>query len=299
MNLSGIDPVRWRTAEQGFQLSPAEGLAHSVRRSSFKLPWRGLWVWEQAGPVEDLYVAPSGAHCLIFRRGSPTRLLQRQGNEIHQRLWSTGEVLVVPAGTPSFWRSELPRENVHVDLLPEWLERAAGGRGPVVLRNSFGAHDPMLASLLQALVASLDDNTSLHAPFGDAMAMAVATHLVEHYAAGRGTTEKTCVLSARQMRQLSDFVRERLSAPCDVARLAQQVDLSPAHFSRCFKASSGLTPHQFVIRLKLEHARELLLTTDLAVADVAHAIGYASRAHFAQAFRQHWGASPAQLRRLH
>jgi putative CocE/NonD family hydrolase len=150
-----------------------------------------------------------------------------------------------------------------------------------------------------ALVASLDDNTSLHAPFGDAMAMAVATHLVEHYAAGRGTTEKTCVLSARQMRQLSDFVRERLSAPCDVARLAQLVDLSPAHFSRCFKASSGLTPHQFVIRLKLEHARELLLTTDLAVADVAHAIGYASRAHFAQAFRQHWGAPPAQLRRLH
>lgn len=292
-----IDPLRWRHAEQGYQLDPSSTLPHTVRRSSRALPWRGLWVWEQTGPVEDLYVSPSAPHCLIFRRGPTTPLLQRQGNAIHQHDWSPGEFIIVPAGTPSFWRSGLPRDNIHIDILPEWLERAAGGRGHVHLSSRFGVRDPMLANLLQVLAASLDDNTGLHAAFGDAMAMAVGAHLVEHYATIAASAEKTCVLSARQMRQLTEFVRGRLRAPCDVARLAQQVDLSPAHFSRCFKATCGMTPHQFVTRMKLEHARELLLTTDLPVAEVARQTGYATRAHFAQAFGRHWGTPPARLRR--
>lgn len=292
-----IDPQRWRSVEQGFHPDPVEALARSVRRSSRGLPWRGLTVWEQCGPVEDLYVPPSAPHCVIVRRGPSTRLLQRQGDEVQLREWATHQVLIVPAGTPTFWRSELPRDNVHLDIQPEWLERATGGKGPVPLPSCFGAQDRLLANLAQTILDSLDDSTALHPGFGDAMAMALAVHLVEHYARTASSEERRWALTARQLRRVTDFVHANLRAPCDVARLAEEVDLSPAHFSRCFKATCGVTPHEFVTRVKLEHARELLLATDLGVADVAKAIGFASRAHFAQAFRRHWGATPTGLRR--
>jgi AraC family transcriptional regulator len=294
---AGIDPQRWRAAEQGFHPEPWQAVPQGVRRSSRGLPWRGLWVWQQAGPVEDLYLAPAGGHCIILRNGAPTQLLQRQGGETQARQWCAGEAVVVPAGTPTFWRSEQPRDNVHIDLLPQWLERANGDRGPVRLQGCFGAHDPLLAQLATTLLASLDNSSALHPAFGDAMAMALAVHLLEHHADTAASQERAWALSARQLRSVTEYVRANLRAPCDVARLAAEVGLSPAHFSRCFKATCGVTPHQFASRLKMEHARELLLTTGLPVADVAQATGFASRAHFAQVFRRHWGAPPAALRR--
>ncbi|HEY8356179.1 MAG TPA: AraC family transcriptional regulator, partial [Ramlibacter sp.] len=165
------------------------------------------------------------------------------------------------------------------------------------LAPSFGRRDPLLAQLVNVVLASLEDSTALHPAFGETMATCIAVHLVEHYADTPASRAHTWALSARQLRRLTDYVQAHLAAPCEVARLAAEVGLSAAHFSRCFKATCGVTPHQFVTRLKMEHARTLLLDGGLPVADVGQAVGFTSRAHFAQVFRRHWGAAPAALRR--
>jgi helix-turn-helix protein len=77
--------------------------------------------------------------------------------------------------------------------------------------------------------------------------------------------------------------------------MAQSVGLSAAHFARMFRKSTGETPHQFVLRLRLERAKAMLRAPDARVLDVAVACGFKTQ-HFAQAFRDVWGVSPTEYR---
>jgi len=72
--------------------------------------------------------------------------------------------------------------------------------------------------------------------------------------------------------------------------------MSPYHFSRMFKLSTGLSPHQYVIRQRIERAKALLTNTDLPVGVVAQEVGFASPSHFAQQFRRLVGVSPRSFR---
>ena len=78
--------------------------------------------------------------------------------------------------------------------------------------------------------------------------------------------------------------------------MAQSVGLSTAHFARMFRKSTGGTPHQFVLRQRLERAKGMLRAPDARVLDVAVACGFKTQQHFAQAFRDLWGLSPTEYR---
>jgi AraC family transcriptional regulator len=76
-----------------------------------------------------------------------------------------------------------------------------------------------------------------------------------------------------------------------LAALAASIDLSPYHFARLFKQSTGLTPHQFVIRRRLQKAKELLLAQH-AIADVAIRAGFCGQSHLASHFKRWYGVTP-------
>src|ERR1700688_2950307 len=78
--------------------------------------------------------------------------------------------------------------------------------------------------------------------------------------------------------------------------MAQSVGLSTAHFARMFRKSTGETPHQFVLRQRLERAKSMLRASDTRVLDVALACGFKTQQHFAQAFRDTCGVSPTRYR---
>src|SRR5215831_16747370 len=79
--------------------------------------------------------------------------------------------------------------------------------------------------------------------------------------------------------------------------MAQSVELSPAHFSRMFRESTGDTPHQFVLRNRIERAKEMLCAPGVRVLDVAVACGFKTQQHFARVFRHVCGTSPTEYRR--
>src|SRR5882762_7237244 len=78
--------------------------------------------------------------------------------------------------------------------------------------------------------------------------------------------------------------------------MAQSVGLSTAHFARMFRKSTGETPHQFVLRQRLERAKSMLRVPDARVLDVAVACGFKTQQHFAQVFRDVCGISPTGYR---
>lgn len=293
-----IDKLRLRQLE-GVRLDePHEAVSEQVVLSSKGRPWRGISVWHQCGPVQDLYIAPTSKHSILIRRSSPATLLQWRGGEQMQRCWQPGEAVIVPAGMASFWRNSAGRDNLHVDLDPIWIKRVAGderdGDEPI-LKNCFGSHDPVLFHLCQTLLDSLGSNASMHPLFADGIATALAIHLLEHHSdAARPASSG---LSRRQLTLVEEHIEAHLAEPLHLALLAALTGLSPWHFSRCFKTSTGQTPHQYVIRLRMEHARQLIVTTLLPMLSIALETGFSSAAHFSQSFRKYWKTSPAMLRR--
>ena len=81
-----------------------------------------------------------------------------------------------------------------------------------------------------------------------------------------------------------------------VAELAEAVSMSPSHFSRTFKSHFGATPHQYVRRVRLMAASDLLATTDLPLSAVASQTGYYDQSHLSNEFVQHRGVTPTAYR---
>ncbi len=99
-----------------------------------------------------------------------------------------------------------------------------------------------------------------------------------------------------QVRRASEALRES-HANFDLTTLANTVGLSPYHFSRAFKQSTGLPPHRYQIMLRIERAKDLLANTTLPICDVAAAIGYDDQGQLARLFRREVGVTPSQYRR--
>jgi len=104
-------------------------------------------------------------------------------------------------------------------------------------------------------------------------------------------------LSPAALRRIQLFVDAQLDRPIRLAELAERARLSPFHFARAFKRSTGETPRTFVERRRVARAQALLAGSDRALAQVALSAGFSTQSHFTTAFRRATGFTPAQYRR--
>ena len=114
------------------------------------------------------------------------------------------------------------------------------------------------------------------------------------------------LVNGHAMRHRTALVYRGGLAPARMRRVTEVVHagiedelagLSTAHFSQMFRKSTGESPHQFVLRHRVERAKELLRAPDARVLDVALACGFKRQQHFARIFRRVCGASPTEYRR--
>ena len=101
---------------------------------------------------------------------------------------------------------------------------------------------------------------------------------------------------AVHLRRAKDLVDRSYMQPLDVAALARHAHVSPAHFSRRFKAAFGETPHRYVLTRRVERAQELLRNTELSVSEVCLEVGFQSLGSFSSAFRRVAGMTPTAYR---
>src|SRR5262249_19610045 len=104
-------------------------------------------------------------------------------------------------------------------------------------------------------------------------------------------------LAARQERLVCDYIEMHLAADLSLADLAALAGLSPSYFARAFKRSLGLPPHQYVLRRRIERAKELLANPALSAGEIGSACGFLHISSFNEAFHRHTGVTPMQYRR--
>jgi AraC family transcriptional regulator len=129
------------------------------------------------------------------------------------------------------------------------------------------------------------------------LAHQLARHLIDQYC-GAGVPDRRAPgrLDRRTVDRVAAFVDAELAGLLTLDRLAAVAGLSPFHFARAFKASTGLAPHQFVTSRRMHRATSLLVQTDAGVDQIAHAVGLFNVSHFRRLFRRHVGVTPGRLR---
>ena len=105
-------------------------------------------------------------------------------------------------------------------------------------------------------------------------------------------------LPPRRLQKVLEHVRENIEKDLSVAEMAQVVGMSQYYFSKLFKLSTGTTPHQYVMRQRVERAQEMLREGRTALVDIASQVGFETQSHFTSVFRRLVGITPKRYREM-
>jgi AraC family transcriptional regulator len=172
-----------------------------------------------------------------------------------------------------------------------------GINGEVELRGTAKLVDPRVGALVAAVNAERIAGFPSGRLFLDSVEQALAAVLVDGHAVRRRSvkTHRGGLAPAR-LRRVVELVHAKIEDEVTLDELAESAGLSTAHFSQMFRKSTGESPHQFVLRRRVERAKELLRAAEARVLDVAVACGFKTQQHFARVFRRVCGASPTEYR---
>ncbi len=134
----------------------------------------------------------------------------------------------------------------------------------------------------------------------DQFSLILGAHLLQRY----GVLQKIGKVSKGglapwQKRRAAELLRENLDGRIRLTDVARECSLSVSHFARSFRATFGISTHQWLIRHRVEHAQELLRQTAAPIVEIAMLSGFADQAAFTRTFCQVVGVSPGRWRRYH
>jgi transcriptional regulator GlxA family with amidase domain len=136
--------------------------------------------------------------------------------------------------------------------------------------------------------------------FVDHLAVALATHVAHTYGGMRSRPDtKASVLAHWQERRAKELLAANLTGGITLADLARACELSVRHFTRAFRGSTGMSPHKWLLHLRIERAKSLLASSRRLLADIALECGFADQSHFTRVFQRSAGLSPGAWQRLH
>jgi AraC-like DNA-binding protein len=99
-----------------------------------------------------------------------------------------------------------------------------------------------------------------------------------------------------RLRRVTEYIQQNLDKDLTLAELAALLYMSPYHFARLFKCSTGVPPHRFVVRQRIARARAFLATREPSIAQISQMVGFRTPSHFTTVFRRVTGITPRGYR---
>jgi len=185
----------------------------------------------------------------------------------------------------------VPRSRLHSMANEAW----PGHDVPDLLRGNPGvAHDPCLEKLAHALLAADQTFDRYGGLYTDSIAVAVLSRLIElarRSPQSLSSTRRTG-LPQWKLKRAIDYIEAHLARPISLADVASAAGLTRMHFAAQFRAATGVRPHDYLMKRRIEHAQELLIGESIALIDVAQRVGFQSQSHFTTVFRRFAGTTP-------
>lgn len=167
----------------------------------------------------------------------------------------------------------------------------------VEITPSLPTDDPLLHRMKLVLQAAIEGKSVIGQPASQSLTAALAPPFLRRYGVTRSSPgEGTGGLTPYKLQRTIAYIKDHLGQDLSLVTLAAVVETSVAHFTRMFKQATGRSPHQYVLRCRMERAKQLLAETDLPFAEIALEVGCADQSHFTALFRTHFALTPRAYR---
>jgi AraC-like DNA-binding protein len=162
----------------------------------------------------------------------------------------------------------------------------------------FGYRDEITGHLASSILAALRQPEEANQLFVDYVVMALTAHVAQTYGGMRFIKDlPKGGLAPWQERRACELLAAHFDGDLPLKELAAQCGLSPSHFSRAFRQSTGLPPHRWLLRYRIEAAKALMEGRGLSLTEIALSTGFNDQSHFSRVFVKHVGVSPGAWRR--
>ncbi|WP_208948513.1 helix-turn-helix domain-containing protein [Segnochrobactrum spirostomi] len=199
---------------------------------------------------------------------------------------------------------EDPFDTLHFHVPRRYFDSLAraGGRPPMGdLRvvSGQGFFDPVISHLGLAMTAALERSGELSQLFLDQTMVALCTHIAGAYGTALEPRAVAKGLAAWQVKRAREMIADRLDGNLTIAEIAAACGLTPSYFARQFARVTGMTPHRWLLKMRVDRGRQLLLEGRMTIAEIAVACGFADQSHFTRVFSREIGTSPKAWRDAH
>ena len=207
-----------------------------------------------------------------------------------------GNICVVPSGLEHQAALEGNSEHLALYVDPSLIAKAAADAqlsGSFEIAERYTRGDKVINSVGMALLGELDTEGLSGRLYAESLGNVLAVHLLRYYAVSSPLPAiVTGGLSATKLRHVTDFIGDNYSRDLKLAELAQVARMSSFHFAREFKRTTGTTPHQYLIKFRVERAKSLLAQNELPLIEVGLRSGFSHQSHFTRLFRRLTGTTP-------
>lgn len=161
-----------------------------------------------------------------------------------------------------------------------------------------GVDDLVVRGLTQSLLPAFEHPEQASRLFVEHVTLAVGAHAASAYGGMQMIRRPVRGgLAPWQERRVKEMIAASLDGDVSLVALAKECGLSASHFSRAFRQSLGMSPHQWLLQRRIEAAKDLLRSSEVALSEVALACGFANQSHFTRVFTGCTGMSPGAWRR--
>jgi AraC family transcriptional regulator len=231
------------------------------------------------------------------------RDLWLDGKPVTTKPLSAGEVVFHDLRRSPSFNLRSPLDSLHLYLPRKTLDAIADDANSPRIEDlrftpGIGVSDWILAALGRLLLPAFDRPEHISQLFIDHVTLAIGVHVAQTYGGmNKGSRTLRGGLAVWQERRAKELLSANLNGELSIACIAAECDLSSAHFSRAFRRSTGLSPHQWLVQRRIDAAKVLLRDTKQSLPDIAYSCGFSDQAHFTRVYTRLNGISPGAWRR--
>lgn len=267
--------------------------------------WDGLRIRGYEYSPSDVPIPPMQDYLVVVYRGGSTDMNRRASGPWRNADVGPGVISLLTNAAAAHWHWSEQIEVNHIYLSPQKLDEVASDvfereiKG-VELRDILCAEDQVVGRVLHELLSEIAMGGVGQKLYAEALTTQLCVHVLRNYAGeltaaarvGRG-------LSTTEAERIRDYIEDNLTINITLKDIAAVANRSVYYLVRQFNETFGCPPHVYLIKRRLEKARDLIQSDKMPLKLIASSCGFADQSHMTRLFRRSFSTTPGQMRRAH
>ncbi len=242
-------------------------------------------------------------YTIVINLGQNHNVEQITDGRYEKALIFTGGIGIFPFQMLMWIQWDRERKHLYIHLEPKQLSHRSqelfGEEKCEILPIFLPVKDILIQQIGLGIENEITRNRNGSRIYVQSMTDALTINLLQNYSTQTKPVKTSSGgLSPHKLKLVQDFIHDNLEQEIGLDKLAKVAKLNRSHFSRAFKRSMGITPHQYIIQQRVERAKQLLLRGKTTIADIAIACGFTHQSHLNRHFKRLTGVTPKVFRDL-